>query len=375
MKVLNVNPLIDVSTGGGAAERTVKMSYFLAKHNVETSILTLDVNISQELKEKLKNVSILALPCLFARFFIPVPLIFKVAKLIKSVDLIHLMNHWTILNVWVYLLARFYKKPYVVCPAGALRVYGRSKKIKGLFNSIIGKSIINNADYCIVVTEDEKEHFYEHGIDDKKIILIPNGVSEDEVPKLDRKHFLKEKNLKDEKFIFYIGRLNSIKGTDLLVEAFCKSKEHIKNYHLLIAGPDEGLLAQLKEKVSEYSLDDKVHFLGFLSKDDKYQAYHCADFLTIPSRSEAMSIVVLESGLVGTPVLLTDQCGLNELEDLKCGKVVAAEVNDLAKGLQYLIKNEEKLPEMGKNLEAFVRNNYAWDSIVEQYIHHYKKLT
>ena len=73
-----------------------------------------------------------------------------------------------------------------------------------------------------------------------------------------------------------------------------------------------------------------------------------------------MSIVVLESGLVGTPVLLTDQCGLNELEDLKCGKVVAAEVNDLAKGLQYLIKNEEKLPEMGKNLEAFVRNNYAW---------------
>ena len=45
MKVLNVNPFINPSSGGGTAERTLQMSYYLAKSGVQCSILTLDIEV------------------------------------------------------------------------------------------------------------------------------------------------------------------------------------------------------------------------------------------------------------------------------------------------------------------------------------------
>ncbi len=52
--------------------------------------------------------------------------------------------------------------------------------------------------------------------------------------------------------------------------------------------------------------DDKV--LGALEGEEKSSAYHAANLFAIPSRQEAMSIFVLETGIT-TPVLITDQCG------------------------------------------------------------------
>jgi glycosyltransferase involved in cell wall biosynthesis len=88
---------------------------------------------------------------------------------------------------------------------------------------------------------------------------------------------------------------------------------------------------------------DRVHYIGFISDEAKSQAYHAADLLVIPSRKEAMSIVVLEAGITGTPVLLTDQCGLSEVESIEGGKVVTASVEGLQSGLIALLTDNAKL--------------------------------
>jgi len=71
----------------------------------------------------------------------------------------------------------------------------------------------------------------------------------------------------------------------------------------VFAGPDGGMLKSLKNIVRENGLDERVHFVGYLDHSYKYLAYDEAEFLVIPSRMEAMSIVVLEAGVIGTPVL------------------------------------------------------------------------
>ena len=78
------------------------------------------------------------------------------------------MSHWTPINILAYVLIRFYRKPYVVCPAGALPIFGRSKLFKRFYNKIVGKRIIKNADGCIAVTPDEISISYHMGFKKKK---------------------------------------------------------------------------------------------------------------------------------------------------------------------------------------------------------------
>ena len=134
MKVLNINHILETNGGGGTAERTLQMSYFLAEENIECQIICTDLYLSENTKTYLKRVKILAIPCMIKRFLIPRPWLFRVNALVKSADIIHLMNHWTLLNVWIYLNLRIYKKPYVVCPAGSLAIFGRSQYFKKFYN-------------------------------------------------------------------------------------------------------------------------------------------------------------------------------------------------------------------------------------------------
>ena len=119
---------------------------------------------------------------------------------------------------------------------------------------------------------------------------------------------------------------------------------------------------------------DRVHFLGYLGGADKFQAYHAADLLVIPSRQEAMSIVVLEAGITGTPVLLTDKCGLDEVERIDGGKVVYATVEGLQNGFLEILKKPDKLKSIGENLKRHVIDNYTWERIINKYIDLYRQL-
>jgi glycosyltransferase involved in cell wall biosynthesis len=80
-----------------------------------------------------------------------------------------------------------------------------------------------------------------------------------------------------------------------------------------------------------------------------------------------MSIVVLEAGACATPVLMTDQCGFDQIEQIGGGKVVPATVEGLKQGLQALAARPQDLPEMGARLAAFTRQNFSWESVVLQY--------
>ena len=309
MKILNVNMTLDPVTGGGTAERTFQLSRFMAKNGTVCSILTLDLGLKNERKKYLDGVEIVVLPCLLKRFFIPKLSYARIKNIIKRSDIIQLMNHWTLINVVTYFIAKRLKKPYVVCSAGALMIYGRSKLLKRLYNLIIGKKIIQNADSLVAISANEIPQFKSYGVKREDIRVISNGIDPEDFLVKDEANFRNKYRLGEHRFILFIGRLNHIKGPDLLLHGFCKAKDRLKDYHLIYAGPDGGMLGELKKIVKTHNSQDRVHFIGFLSGDDKSHAYHASDLLVIPSRQEAMSLVVLEAGITGTPVLITDRCG------------------------------------------------------------------
>lgn len=377
LKILDVNVSLDSVSGGGTAERTFQLSRALVRAGMKCTILTLDLGLTPERLVRLEGVRVLPIPVLDRRYFVPklsLTMIRQVQGSLKDTDLVHLTNHWTFLNALVYLMVRRLGKPYVVCPAGALAIYGRSKLLKRLYNWLVGMRIVRNADGCIAITAGELPDFEAYGIGAKGVSVIPNGINREDFVADDGVEFRKRYRLGNSRVLLFMGRLNDIKGPDLLLRAFCRLGREAEGYHVVFAGPDEGMLPKLRRIAAECHIQDKVHFIGYVGGEAKSQAYHAADLLVVPSRQEAMSIVALEAGASGTPVLLTDRCGFDEVAEVGGGRVVAATVEGLQEGLAGMLRGSEQLPNMGANLQRFVSGRYTWDATAEGYLGLYREI-
>ena len=374
LHILNVNTTIDLMTGGGTAERTFQMSRFLALKGAKCTVLAINAGLDESRVLALKPAAVVTFPLVWKRYYIPIISWKTIKKLVSDADVVHLMGHWSVLNALVYIALRRAHKPYVVCPAGALPLFGRSKWLKLLFNFIVGKKIIHNASGWIAVTSAEFPHFESYGIHSSKVTVIPNGISKADFPVVDINSFKRSKGLSDKPIILFMGRLNPIKGPDLLLQAFILVKDIVTDYQLVFAGPDEGMQSELVEMAKQEGVIDRVHFLGYVGGNDKSAAYHMASLLVIPSRQEAMSIVALEAAICGTPVLLTDQCGFSEIKTIDSGLEVPANPIDIANGMVKLLSNPESLKKISLNFEKFVSERYSWDFIVDIYLDLYRNL-
>jgi glycosyltransferase involved in cell wall biosynthesis len=368
MNILNVNHSLEPKSGG-TVERTLQMSRVLARHGEDVTILITDKGLNTETINDLKPAKVVALPCLNERFYIPKPPFTSIInELVAQADVIHLMAHWGILNALVYQAARRLKKPYVICPAGSFTSYGRSRHLKAMFDLVVGREMVRRADGFIAITEKEKEDFAKYGIEPARITVLPNAISLEDFANNQTQVFRSKYQLGSDKFILFLGRLNHIKGPDLLVKAFGQVRQ--SDYHLVFAGRDEGQLSILESEAERLGISRRIHFVGHLDRVEKSQALHACSLLAIPSRYEAMSIVALEAGAAGSPVLLTDQCGFDEIEKIGGGVVVKTSVEGLTEGLNRILAGD--LKEMGRRLQSYCLENFGWDSTVKKYLDTYR---
>jgi len=374
MKVLNVSFTLDPITGGGVAERTFQMSRHLARAGVDCSVLTLESGLTAQRRNELSGVRLVALTCLLRRFYVPLPKLRTIQKAVAAADVIHLIGHWNLLNVIVYWFARRMNKPYVVCPAGELKIFGRSQRLKRLFNALVGRRLVKQAAGHIAITADEAAQFRLYGVEADRVTVIPNGIDSNDFTAQDHDQFRRVYGLGDARFILFMGRLNEIKGPDLLLDAFCALSEKVPEYQLVFVGPDCGMRSRLEQRANAAEMGDRVHFLGYLGGEEKSRAYHAAQLLAIPSRQEAMSIVVLEAGICRTPVLLTDQCGFDEVEAIDGGRVVPTNVDGLVRGLSEMLGNEDQLPSQGARLYDFVSSQFVWNIVIDNYCELYRRI-
>jgi glycosyltransferase involved in cell wall biosynthesis len=361
MKILFVNASLEAVRGGGTAERTFCLARHLALLGEQVSVLTTDIGGGHRRLEGIPGLAPVVLHSLLDRFYLPAPALHTVYRAVSSADAVHIMNHWTAINAMAYWAARLAGRPYVVSPAGALPTFGRSRHIKAAYNALVGRAIVRNAARGIAITEDEISQFTTYGLPANRVMVIPNGVDID-----DAAHDLTDTcplpALGGRPFVLFIGRLNTIKGPDLLLEAFLSAAREFPEMQLVFAGPDEGLGSALKATATAAGMTGRVHFAGPVLGGAKRWLLRHATLVAIPSRQEAMSIVVLEAGAHGRPVLLTDQCGFPQLADCGGGLIVPANAGALERGLRELLQPGAPLADMGARLQRLVRERYTWNA-------------
>lgn len=119
----------------------------------------------------------------------------------------------------------------------------------------------------------------------------------------------------EDSIVLFVGRLDSIKGVDLLIKAFRKVLEICPHAHLLLAG-DGDYNAYLKEC---NGIRTRITFTGKVKKEELYQYYQIADVGVMPSFHEQCSYVGIEMMMHGVPLIGTSSTGLGEMiaDDLK----------------------------------------------------------
>lgn len=360
MKIVNVNHSVDAVTGGGTAERTLQLSKHLV--NLGHTVTMMTFQSDEDARLAPAGIEHLEVRSIGTRYPLPLPRLSKLLQVCREADIILLMGHWSILNSLVAWAATKTGTPYVHCPAGSATIQGRSRLVKKVYNVLSGRRIFERASRIISITEKETGQLVADGIDEKRISVIPNGVTLEPGERADswsRKDVTRP-------YLLFLGRLNWIKGPDLLLSAFDRTE--FPTFDLVFAGPDGGLLNQLRTEAATSRHASRISFVGPVRGADKARLLAQAEALVVPSRSEAMSIVALEAGLRATPVVLTDVCGFDEVAEVGGGWVVQPDIAGLAAGLDQLSRASGELPSMGKKLQALVHKKYMWEGIAQRHV-------
>ncbi len=170
-------------------------------------------------------------------------------------------------------------------------------------------------------------------------------------------------------YFFYPSRLNSIKRQHVAVEAM----RHVRSpFRLVLAGrPDSDAYGQeLRRRVEQWNLQDKVQFLGWISEEEKAQWMRGAfASLYLPFEEDSYGYVTLEAFHSHKPVLtFSDSGGTDEIvENGINGVVLEPTPEALPRGTESLWSSRERTREMGRAAhETLVQKRINWECIVER---------
>jgi len=287
---------------------------------------------------------------------------------LRSYDFVHLHEFRTFLNTdFLKIWEQSKKPPFGLSAHGGASRELKKAGLKKLFDRFWGHRLLQKAAFLFATSGLEEQAYRELGASPRQIKLLFNGINPGlPLESSGKPQAFREKyQLGDRRFILFLGRLNWIKGLDFLIPSFSRLITH-PEVKLVIAGPDDGFLAEAQKLAAALSLADKIQFLPFLSQADKISAIRACETLVLPSRYEIFGITLLEGLQLDKPVILTRECGLAEYLEGKSGAQIVGfgDQPALARAMASNL-NQPINPQEAKN---YCLEHFTWEKIARHYL-------
>jgi glycosyltransferase involved in cell wall biosynthesis len=191
------------------------------------------------------------------------------------------------------------------------------------------------------------------------------GVGSDVPDRTDPVRFRRKYRI-NRPFAIYIGRIDENKGCTELFDYF-------QRYAAAFPG---GLdLVLVGKEIMQVPQHSRIHHLGFLSDEDKFNALAAADLLIMPSYFESLSMVALEAWALGRPVLANGRCDVLKGQCIRSNAGLYYETyQEFAETLYSLESNGPLHARLGRNGRDYFRRNYAWPVIERKYLEMFQRL-
>ena len=185
------------------------------------------------------------------------------------------------------------------------------------------------------------------------------GVGSDVPDRTDPARFRRKFRI-NRPFAIYLGRIDENKGCRELFAYF-------QRYAAVFPrGLDLVLVGSAVMPIPKHS---RIHHLGFLSDDDKFDALAASDLLIMPSFFESLSMVALEAWALGRPVLANGRCDVLKGQCIRSNAGLYYEsFEEFAEALYSLESNGPLHARLGQNGREYFRRHYAWPVIERKYM-------
>lgn len=285
-------------------------------------------------------------------------------KELASFDIVHIYGTYDLLGPIVAAACRRRGIPYLLEPMGMFRPMVRNLALKRAYRRLFGESVALGAARLVATSVQEEKELIEEGIPPRKIAVRRNGI-ESSQPSGAGGDFRRQYGISPQTFVvLFLGRIVEKKSPELLIDAFARwrSETHgAQDAALIFAGPfqNSSYRRKLEARVRRLGVNSPVHFVGPLYDESKWSALADADIFVLPSQNENFGNAAAEAVACGTPVVVTDRCGIAPLIEGRAGLVIKHECEALVRALRQL--SDVRLRESLKLGCAEVARGLSWE--------------
>lgn len=209
-----------------------------------------------------------------------------------------------------------------------------------------------------------------HAVDARvPVTLVPNGVDLACFPGADLRQ--RDNPLR----LLCVARLIERKGQHHLIHALRQLLEQgiDATLDLIGAGDAKTDLQELSERLG---VCERVHFLGYIPREEIAAHYAAADIFVLPSFNEGMSVATLEAMASGLPLVVTRTGGTTELvvEGVNGFTFSWGDVDGLVSHLRVLARDRDLIKRMGAASRQRA-GMFTWDTAAARYIDIFQRLT
>ncbi len=243
-----------------------------------------------------------------------------------------------------------------------------------LIPDFLKRKALRSFEKLVVLSSANKNHLCRIGIEQSRIIVLPHAIElkDLQIPKREEVIiFEKKSNPSALPVILYFGSPLTLRGTDLLINAFAETnKNHASKLILLSRIEDNSLLSDdnyLRKLVQKHGISNSVEIItGNLKKSELLKYVAMARLICLPFKFviSDVPVVVIESMIMGKPIISTNVDGIPEL---LAGRGMLVEPNDaksLAKCLLDGLNNRAFSESLGNRAREYMVNCHPdWDSV------------
>ena len=248
--------------------------------------------------------------------------------------------------------------------------------------------LLKNASHIVVSSNKEKEQIVRTGeVPPEKIFIVPCGVDTHLFKPSPPPQAKRRLGLPDERYILFAGRIDPIKGIDVLLKAMSMVRGHgdaAGGIRLLVIGgdanhpvyPRNSEMHKLRQLTTRLGLSGMVTFLGPQKQELLPFYYAAAEMCVLPSRYESFGMVALEAMACGRPVIASHVGGLPSFIQDKATGFLVPGGNEivLAEKILTLLNDVSLRGRMGKEARKKAKE-FSWQQIAQQMLSLYTALT